>query len=245
MLIQPDLLLLFLSFHLNLKTQVFLRLRVYNGLHILSHVYLFIHWEIRHKIIFKNLGTSTAYFDAFLWRVRQLVNYLVRVNILICSYKWLRNSFVILILENCDLWSCILRGANHFLREQYSKSIFFLLGKSSFWFLIERSYCVGMSCCHRELVLVQIFWCYGLFVLMVRLAVSVYHLQVILVGMKLNLVALNFLNNLNFVLVFLAFYLELDLLVVSRILNNIIIFRWTTYLIVLKLNCCCGVLISV
>jgi hypothetical protein len=60
---------------------------------------------------------------------------------------------------------------------------------------------------------------------MVRLAVSVYHLQVILVGMKLNLIALNFLNNLNFVLVFLAFYLELDLLVVSRILNNIIIFR--------------------
>ena len=60
---------------------------------------------------------------------------------------------------------------------------------------------------------------------MVRLAVSVYHLQVILVGMKLNLVALNFLNNLNFVLVFLAFYLELDLLVVSRVLNNIIIFR--------------------
>jgi hypothetical protein len=60
---------------------------------------------------------------------------------------------------------------------------------------------------------------------MVRLAVSVYHLQVILVGMKLNLVALNFLNNLDFVLVFFTFYLELDLLVVSRILNNIIIFR--------------------
>jgi hypothetical protein len=60
---------------------------------------------------------------------------------------------------------------------------------------------------------------------MVRLAVCVYHLQVILVGMKLNLVALNFLNNLDFVLVFFTFYLELDLLVVSRILNNIIIFR--------------------
>ena len=188
-------------------------------MNILLNIYLIINWEIRDKIIFEYLCTSTAYFDAiFLWGVRQLVNNLVRINILICSNILLRNPFVILIFENCDFRPCILRGANYFLREQYSKSIFFLLCKSSLWFLIERSNGVGMGARHRKLVLVQIFRCYRLFVLMVWLSISLDHLQVILVVMKFNLIALYFLNYLDFVLIFLTFYLKLYLLIVSKIL---------------------------
>lgn len=155
----------------------------------------------------------------------------------------MRYSLVILILENSNFWSFILRWANHFLSEQYSKSIFILLSKSSFWFLVERSNGVGVSGGHRKLVLVQIFRCYRLFVLVVWLAVCVNHLQVILVVLKFCLVALYFLNYLNFDLFFFTFYLKLN--VISRILCQILIFRLITYLIMLKLKCCCCVLVSI